>query len=123
MHEALEEPPRRPCDSSHGCLVAHLCCHRLYRALRGLAAREFGSGSSLSAVGQEFWNVGDGLGCCGSHDSVLTKRPFRFRRNCALHSRYLPLLRSPSFPSLETTASFTSRNSSISSDLERGFMT
>src|SRR5581483_5763718 len=97
-HEAepMEEPPRRVYSGSLMHFLSDLSLDGLYRPLLGVATRQFGSGSALSAVGQEFWNAGHGWRRCGSRNFVFVKQVSDFTENppfaiaaCHGHDRFL----------------------------------
>src|SRR2546421_653745 len=75
----MEEPPRRAYSGSLMHFVSDLSLDGLYRALLGVAVRQFGSGSVVSAVGQEFLNAGHGWRRCGSRNFVFVKIYGAFR--------------------------------------------
>src|SRR5712691_1202887 len=92
----MEELPCRAYDGSVERLFSDLSRDGLYGALLGVAARQRASGSTLSAVGQEFWNAGYGRRCCGSWNFIFIKHlpdltedsPFAFTA-CHGHDRLL----------------------------------
>src|SRR5260370_2655652 len=94
--ESMEEPPRRVYSGSLMHFLSDLSLDGLCRALLGVATRQFGSGSALSAVGQKFWNAGHRWRLVASRTFVFLKQvpdftenpPFAFTA-CHGHDRFL----------------------------------